>query len=590
MGIGTKSETDFRRSSGKICLISAGAIVTLVAIVAGIHLRQRPPAELAPKGFPIQFRDVTEQTGIDFVHTDGSSGRRYIVESMSAGLATFDYDGDGLVDIYFPNGAPLPGAEYDRVPRHALYKNLGNWRFREATDEAGLGARSFGLGIAIGDYDNDGWPDIYLNNFGPNILYRNNGNGTFRDVTGPAGVARGRLVGAGACFLDIDGRGLLDLFVGNYIDLDLSRHVPKTVGGVPSYPSPKDYQPVPNTLFRNVGDGTFRDISLGSGIGGYAGRAMGMICADADNDGATDIFVLNDVLENFFFHNDGRGNFEEAALLMGVAVNARGEVLANMAVDCGDYDRDGRLDFFTTNYQSESPMLLRNLGHGLFEDVATATNAGESAFPYVNWGCGMVDFDNSGRRSIFLGNGHTEDNIELREPTTSYRCRNLVLQNTDTGKFLDVSDRAGLTSLPPHAARGVAFDDLDNDGAVDVVILNSRERPTVLRNRYYAHGGTNHWLQLRLAGVKANRDGVGARVRVVAGELSQIDEVHSGRGYQSHWGSRLSFGLGRHARADRIEVRWIGGGVDVLTDVPANQQLTIVEGRSAVGAPAPWRP
>jgi len=565
------------------CILATAAAAMFVAIVAGTPFRQRTIHETAGETFPIQFREVTEETGIDFVHTDGSSGRRYIVESMSAGLATLDYDGDGLADIYFPNGAPLPGVKYERPPRHALYKNLGTWRFREATDEAGLGSVSFGLGIAVGDYDNDGWPDIYLNNFGPNVLCRNNGDGTFTDVTASAGVARGNLVGAGACFLDIDGRGLLDLFVGNYLELDLSKHVPQTVGGYPSYPSPKNYDPVPNTLYRNLGDGTFRDISLESGIGRHAGRAMGMVCADADHDGATDIFVLNDVMENFFFHNDGRGHFEETALPTGVAVNGNGEMLANMGVDCGDYDRDGLLDFFSTNYQSEWPMLLRNFGRGKFEDVAAMTNAGEGAYPYVNWGCGMVDFDNSGRRSIFFGNGHTEDNIELRDPATSYRCRNTVLQNTGTGRFVNVSDLAGLASLPSRAARGVAFDDLDNDGAVDVVVLNSRERPTVLRNMYYALGGTNHWLQLRLTGVKTNRDGVGAQVRVVAGELNQIDEVHSGRGYQSHWGSRLSFGLGQHTRVDRIEVRWIGGGVDVLTDVPANQLLTIAEGRSAAG-------
>ena len=560
------------------CILATAAI--FLAIAAGTRFRQRKIPETAQEAFPIQFRDVTAETGIDFVHTDGSSGRRYIVESMSAGIATFDYDGDGLIDIYFPNGAPLPGARYDKPPRHALYKNLGNCRFREVTDEAGLGSTAYGLGITIGDYNNDGWPDIYLNNFGPNVLYRNNGDGTFTDVTAKAGVARGDKVGAGACFLDIDGDGLLDLYVGNYIDLDLSKHVPHVERGFPSYPSPKEYAPTPDTLYRNNGDGTFTDVSWESGIGRHAGRSMGMICADPAGDGATDIFVLNDVQENFYFHNDGHGKFREMGLQMGVAVNGSGETLANMGADCADYDNDGRLDFFTTNYQGEWPMLLRNLGGLTFEDVSRTAGAGTGCYPYVKWGCGLVDFDNDGHKDIFVANGHTEDNIEERDPTTSYRCRNTVFQNTATGKFVNASDLCGVASLPPHAARGVAFDDLDNDGAVDVVILNSRERPTILRNLYYVLGGKNHWLQLRLEGVKTNRDGVGARVRVVAGDLSQIDEVHSGRGYQSHWGSRLYFGLGTHERVERIEVHWIGGGADVFEDLAVDRLMTLREGTS----------
>ncbi|MCY2989504.1 MAG: CRTAC1 family protein [Planctomycetota bacterium] len=557
--------------AGLVGLLAIGLVVTWLT---WSHRSQ------AISDCPIQLREVTAETGIDFVHTDGSSGRRYIVESMSAGIATFDYDGDGLIDIYFPNGAPLPGTKYERPPRHALYKNLGDGSFRDVTEEAGVASNAYGLGVTIGDFDNDGWQDIYLNNFGPNLLYRNNGDGTFTDVTLQAGVARGNMVGAGACFLDIDGDGLLDLYVGNYIQLDLSKHIPHMVGAFPAYPSPKEYAPVPDTLYRNRGDGTFTDVTEESGIGRYAGRAMGMVCADADNDGATDIFVLNDVQENFFFHNDGTGKFEERGLLMGLAVNGAGEVLANMGVDCGDYDNDGLLDFFSTNYQGQWPLLLRNLGHGMFEDVTRETDAGNGCLPFVNWGGGLVDLDNDGHRDLFIGNGHTEDNIEQRDSTTSYRCRNIVLQNTGAGKFVNVSDLCGVGALPPHAARGVAFDDLDNDGDIDVVVLNSRERPTLLRSMYCEQGGRNHWLDLRLHGVTTNRDGVGARVRVTAGDLVQIDEVHSGRGYQSHWGSRLHFGLGPHERVDRVEVRWIGGGTDVYENLPSDRRMTLVEGGS----------
>ena len=362
---------------------------------------------------------------------------------MSAGLALFDYDGDGRTDIYFLNGAPLPGARYDKPPTNALYRNEGNWRFRDVTDTAGVGDTGFGLGVTVGDYDNDGDGDLYLNNFGPNVLYRNNGDGTFTDMTQEAGVANGSLVGAGACFLDMDADSDLDLYVANYIEFDFDMNVNRTVDGMESYPSPRDYVPVPDTLFRNNGDGTFTDVSQESGVGAHAGTGMGMVCADYDNDGDTDVFVLNDVAANLFFENDGAGNFEEVGLLSGAAYNGFGDEMGSMGVDCGDYDRDGWLDFFMTSYQGELPILYRNLGNSSFEDVTGVTNAGASNYANVNWGTGLVDFDNDGDHDIFIANGHTEDNVEVRDRSTSYRARNVLLMNTDDGNFADVSDRAG---------------------------------------------------------------------------------------------------------------------------------------------------
>ena len=543
-------------------------------------------------GFPTQFRELTDEAGITFVHTDGSSGRRFIVEQMSAGVATFDYDGDGLIDIYFPNGAALPGAEFKQPPRHALYRNLGGGRFQDVTEAVRVACHSYGLGIAAGDYNQDGFPDVYLSNFGPNVLYRNNGDGTFTDVTAQAGVARGDLMGAGACFLDIEGDGWLDLYAGNYTALDCSQHVPHTLHGFPTYPSPLEYTPVPDTLYHNCGDGTFTDISQESGIAAHAGRSMGVISADYDNDGAVDVFVCNDVQENFLFRNDGRGHFQEVGSQVGAALNSNGETLANMGVDAGDFNHDGLLDFYTTNYQHQLPMLLKNLGRGLLEDVASSTGAGRGCFADVNWGCGFADFDNDGHRDLFIGNGHTEDNIEQRDPHAAYRTWNVVLRNTGVGKFLDVSAACGVRQTAVHAARGVALDDLDNDGDIDVVILNSRERPTVLQNLLQESGAKNHWLQLRLVGVRTNRDGVGARVEVLAGNLRQVDEVHSGRGYQSHWGTRLHFGLGPQGGSARIEVRWLGGGTDVWEQVAVDRLVTVIEGSQAgqESVPAPDPP
>ena len=528
-----------------------------------------PPAE-----GPILFRDITPETGITFTHTDGSSGRRYIIEPMSAGLALFDYDGDGRIDIYFLNGAPLPGARSQAVPTNALWHNEGDWRFTDVTERAGVGDTGFGLGVTIGDYDNDGDSDIYLNNFGANVLYRNNGDGTFADVTQQAGVANGNLVGAGTCFFDMDADGDLDLYVANYLEFTFDMAVTRTIDGIPSYPSPRDYVPVPDTLYRNNGDGTFTDVSDERGITSWAGTGMGMVCADYDNDRDVDVFVLNDVAENFFFVNDGTGHFEESAMAVGSAYNIDGDENASMGVDCGDYDNDGLLDFIMTSYQGEYPVLYHNLGNGQFEDATSMTGAGAGTYQYVNWGTGLVDFDNDGDRDIFIANGHTEDNIDLRDSSTAYRVRNVLLMNNGAGAFIDVSDSCGEGLLSAHASRGTAFDDLDNDGDIDVVILNSRERPTILRNE---SNNENHWIQICLRGVKSNRDGVGTRVTVVAGDLTQVDEIHSGRGYQSHWGSRLHFGLGARNRVDRIEVRWLGGGMDVIQNVDADQLLTITE-------------
>ena len=306
---------------------------------------------------------------IGFRHHDGSGGRYYIIEAMSAGLALFDYDRDGDIDIYFLNGAPMPGTRADTKPRDALYRNQGNWQFTDVTQQAGLGDTEHGLGVCVGDYDNDGDADLYLNNFGPNVLYRNNGDGTFTDATAQAGVQNGNRVGAGATFLDIDADGDLDLYVGNYIKFRFEQHVPRTRQGYPIYGSPIDYEPDADTLYRNNGDGTFTDISAESGIAAHAGPSMGLISADYDDDGDVDVLIANDGQPNFLFQNDGTGRFQEAGLLSGFAYDGVGRVHASMGVDGGDFDNDGRLDFHVTSYQNEQATLYRNLGGGLLEDV-----------------------------------------------------------------------------------------------------------------------------------------------------------------------------------------------------------------------------
>jgi enediyne biosynthesis protein E4 len=527
-----------------------------------------------PESCSIRLINVTNQTGITFRHHHGGSGEGYIVEGVSAGLASFDFDGDGNIDLYFLNGAALQGTEVEAPLRNALYRNQGDWTFKDVSQVAGVDDLGHGLGVTAGDFDNDGFQDLYLNNFGPNVLYRNNGDGTFTDVTVQAGVDNGNKVGAGVSFLDIDGDGNLDLFVSNYVDFTYENHVPIIIGDQRFHAGPRYYRPEPDTLFRNHGDGTFADVSVSSGVAAVAGPSMGMICLDYDDDGDTDVFVVNDEAANFLFRNDGRGNFTEVGLIAGLAYDFYGKENSSMGVDCGDFDHDGLLDLFMTDYQSEMPVLYRNLGGGLFDDATNTARISNELFPHVTWGTGFVDFDNDGDLDLYVACGHF-DRIETIDDRTAHRVPNLLLMNTGDGKFVDVSRWCGNGLTVAESSRGTAFDDLDNNGLVDVVVLNSHAPPTILRNE---SSNDHRWLQIQLRGGTSNRDGVGSRVRVVAGDLVRVAEVHSGRGYQSHHGSRLHFGLGQRKQVDRIEVRWLGGAWEAFPSTAADQVVVLVEG------------
>ena len=558
------------RSSGRLAarraLVAACTAGALCALLSAARAES-----------PIQLRDVTPQTGITFVHSHGGCGARFIMEAMSAGLVLFDYDGDGDDDVYFLSGAPLKGSKADRPSTNALYRNDGAFHFTDVSTEAGVADTGYALGATAGDYDNDGDLDLYVNNFGPNVLYRNNGDGTFTDVTRQAGVANGNRVAAGVCFLDFDADGNLDLFVANYVKFSYESHVPHFLMGLPCYPSPLDHTPEPDVLYKNQGDGTFADVSEESHIALGAGTGMGMVCCDYDADGDTDIFVGNDVMPNFLFQNDGTGKFTEVGAISGVAYDIAGIPHGSMGPDFADFDNDGLLDLFVTSYGGELSTLYRNLGGGFFEDATRQTGAGASTFPHVTWGHGFADFDNDGYRDLFIACGDLDDNVALRKDTTAYELPNILMRNTGDGRFVDVSSESGDGMKVKRSSRGAAFGDLDNDGRVDVVVLNSRAEPTVLRNE---SPGAGHWLQVDLRGKRSNRFGVGSQVKVVAGDLTLVDEVHSGRSYQSHFGMRLHFGLGTHRRIDRLEVRWLGGNTDVLADVAADQIVALKEGDS----------
>jgi len=534
---------------------------------------------------PIRFRDATEAGGIRFIHTDGGSGRRHIVETVTCGLGLIDYDGDGHLDIFFLNGGPLPGGpKPDRPPTNALYRNNRDGTFTDVTARSGVGIPGYAMGCAVADYDNDGDEDIFITNYGAHRLLRNNGDGTFTDVTDQAGLAKASFgptcCGAGCAFLDYDRDGQVDLFVGNYLEFDVAKAQPCLHASVPVYCSPRTYPMVANRLYRNHGDGTFRDASDSSGIGRYKGYAMGLVCSDFDGDGWTDIYVGNDVMENFLFRNKRDGTFEEIGLVSGVAVDQYGEPQGTMGSNAGDYDGDGRFDIIVTDYQNQVNTLYRNLGtqHGSlqFQDVTVETGAGTGSRPLVTWGCGFVDFDNDGVRELFAAAGHLQDTVEQYDGSTTYKQRSLLLAQRN-GRFVDITAESGGALLRLESSRGAVFGDLNNDGKTDIVLLNARARPTVMINETATQ---NHWVRLKLVGTKSNRSAVGAVARLTAGGRTQVDEVRAGRGYQSAEDLRLHFGLGTNSVVDRLEVSWPSGGTNTWTNLVADRILRLTEGEA----------
>lgn len=528
------------------------------------------------------LEDVTSQTGIDFVHSDGGTGKHYLFETVCAGVATLDYDGDGWMDIYFINGRRLnggqPTAPLDRDTTsppltNRLYRNLGGWRFVDVTEQAGVGDTGYGLGVCAGDVDNDGDMDLFVNNFGPNVFYLNNGDGTF-SVLPDAPTSHESRVGAGVSFLDIEGDGDLDLYVGNYIQFSYELGVNRKIFGVPIAPAPTDYPPDTDQLFRNNGDGSFTDISAASNIASVAGASMGLISFDYDRDGDTDIFVCNDSAANFLWQNDGRGSFTEIGLLTGVAYDYAGLKQASMGVDCVDYDHDGWLDLFVTNYQDEIPNVYRNSEGNFFDDLGAALGLGV-ATRSVTWGVALSDFDHDSFADIFIGCGHLIDTVGLVDSSLKFAARNFLLQSEKGQKFVDVSARSGSGLVPVKVSRAVCSEDLDRDGDLDLAILNLNAAPTLLRNDSDHQG--RHWCQLRLVGRATNRNAAGTRVVLRAGNATQTQEVHLGRGYQSHYGNTLHFGLDTATKIDQIEVYWHAHQATIYRDQPVDQVLNLVQ-------------
>ncbi|MGQ9588721.1 MAG: CRTAC1 family protein [Planctomycetota bacterium] len=542
----------------------------------------------------VQFVERSRQAGIDFWHTDGSFGGYFITETLASGVGLFDYDGDGDLDVYFvngrqlPPGGPLSGWAKNCTPTNKLYRNDGVGpdgvpRLVDVTEAAGVPGTGFGVGCCVGDYDADGDLDLFVAQLGPDVLYRNEGNGTFTDVTAQAGVGD-PLYGACAAFGDINRDGYLDLYVSNYCVEDFTKPAPCTTNGIPHYCAPPTYQEVPDSLFLNNGDGTFKDVSESSGIRSVPpGQGLGVRFCDFDDDGYPEIYVANDGSENFLWKNLRDGTFKNIGLEAGVALDMNGDEQGSMGVDIADFNGDGLFDVVVLNYQKQTNALYQNMGNLVFRDVGMRTGIAADSLPLVCWSPKFLDYDNDSILDLFITCGHLEDRIDEYDHSSWYLQPNQLFRGLGDGTFRDISKEAGEGLSFRRSSRGAAYGDIDDDGDIDVVVCCSRDRPLLLLNQ---GGNRNGWVKLQLVGRKPNLFAIGAKVALRAGGKLYVDEVRTGGGFASQNDLRLHFGLGDRA-VEKVEIRWPDGEVEEVKGVTPRRVNRIVQG---TGVAEPWPP
>ena len=538
------------------------SIAALVAIDA-----QAPAVHVV-----IRLVDVAEQAGITLLNICGSASKDYILEVNGNGAAFFDYDNDGDVDALIANGSTLPNMKQGGDQMAALFRNDGKGRFTDVTRASGLSARGWGMGTCIADYDNDGFQDAYVTAFGPNVLFHNNGDGTFTDATARAGVGDPHW-STNCAFGDYDRDGDLDLYVANYLafsELTVPRRGASSnckYLGIDVMCGPRDLVGEPDVLYRNNGDGTFTDVTRSAGIVDSGHYGFGVLFTDLDSDGWPDIFVANDSVANLLFRNNRDGTFSEIGLRSGLALSGDGKAQASMGADAADYDGDGRLDVLVTNFSHDYNTLYQNTADGFFNDVSYKAGVASPSLPFLGWGTGFVDLDNDGLLDIFVANGHVYPQIDRFGVGTKYLQRKQLFKNMGTGRFQDVSDEVAGGLLIAKSSRGAAFGDIDNDGDIDVLVINMDDRPTLLRNETIT---SNNWITLKLVAKSGNRDAVGARVSLEQAGPAQVSEIRSGGSYLSHNDMRVHFGLGRRTNVPPVKVRWPDGGVEWFDHLTAN--------------------
>ena len=553
--------------------------------VAATYTSRRTTGITDPNA-PVVFEDLTSKTALaNFRHRSGGAAKDYIFDTPSGGVAIFDYDGDGLPDIYLVNGSTLAAMQgKEKPPRAALYRNLGNWKFEDVTDKAGVANERWGFGVAVGDYDNDGHPDLYVTNLGVSRLYHNNGNGTFTDVAEKLHVAR-RGWSTGASWGDYDGDGRLDLFVPGYVAIDLNKLPPSPsegsgqnfcqFRGVPVMCGPRGLPGEGDTLYHQKPDGTFEDVSVKAGVSDpdkYYGFSSAFV--HVDDDKLLDLLVVNDSTPKQLYINKGNGTFEEKGYPSGIALNENGREQAGMGLAVGDYDNDGRIDFHITNFSDDSNVLYHNDGEANFTDVTFQSGLGEVTIPFLGWGTSFIDYDNDGWLDLFVVNGHVYPQVDAHQWGTSYAQQALLFRNVN-GKFERVGAPPGSALANSWPGRGLAIGDLDNDGRLDLVINNVDAAPVVLRN---VAASTGHWLGLRLIG-KAPRDAIGSIAYVTTGKLRQRQDVVSGAVFCSQNDMTLHFGLGAATRIDKLEIQWADGSTEVFAVPAIDKTITLAEGQ-----------